>query len=169
MKKSVFELGGSDAFIVLEDADIDLAVSKAITGRLHTNGQACNNSKRFIIQHNKYEEFTQKLLIKLKEYVKIGDPMEKGTTIGPLAQKRGRDNLREQVKNSVLKGAKVLYGNVDFEINDQALKDGYFFEPMVLENITKTQPAYSEELFGPVFSLFRYRDPMEAIEIANDI
>lgn len=84
MKKAVFELGGSDPFIVFEDADIDLAVKKAITARLHTNGQACNNAKRFIVQEKVYDEFVHKLKEGLDDYIKIGDPMDKDTTIGPL-------------------------------------------------------------------------------------
>lgn len=88
MKKGAFELGGSDAFIVLDDADIDLATTKAIAGRLHTNGQACNNSKRFIISDKVYDEFAETLVNKLKDYVKIGDPMNEGITIGPLAMEK---------------------------------------------------------------------------------
>lgn len=88
MKRGAFELGGSDPFIVFEDADIDLAVAKAVSGRLHTNGQACNNSKRFLISDKVYDEFAEKLVAKLKDYVKIGDPMESSTTIGPLAMEK---------------------------------------------------------------------------------
>lgn len=88
MKRGAFELGGSDAFIVLDDADIELATTKAIIGRLHTNGQACNNSKRFIISDKVYDEFVHKLLAKLDKYVKIGDPLDLATTIGPLAMQR---------------------------------------------------------------------------------
>jgi succinate-semialdehyde dehydrogenase/glutarate-semialdehyde dehydrogenase len=88
MKKGAFELGGSDPFIVFEDADIDLATSKAIVGRLHTNGQACNNSKRFIVHEAVYDEFVESLTKKLKDYVKIGDPMDQNTTIGPLSMEK---------------------------------------------------------------------------------
>jgi len=88
MKRAAFELGGSDPFIVLEDADLELASSKAIVGRLHTNGQACNNSKRFLIHAKVYDEFVSKLLSKLHQYVKIGDPMDAATTIGPLSMKQ---------------------------------------------------------------------------------
>lgn len=88
MKRGAFELGGSDPFIVLDDADIELATTKAIIGRLHTNGQACNNSKRFIISDKVYDEFVHKLLAKLDKYVKIGDPLDSATTIGPLAMQR---------------------------------------------------------------------------------
>lgn len=88
MKRGAFELGGSDPFIVLDDADIELATTKAIIGRIHTNGQACNNSKRFIISDKVYDEFVHKLLAKLDKYVKIGDPLDSATTIGPLAMQR---------------------------------------------------------------------------------
>ena len=94
MKKGAFELGGSDAFVVLEDADLDLAVAKAIAGRLHTNGQACNNSKRFIIHEKVYDEFVHKLTTSLQEYVKIGDPMNASVTIGPLCMEKQVDSLR---------------------------------------------------------------------------
>lgn len=88
MKKGAFELGGSDPFIVLDDADMELAVSKAITGRLGTNGQACTNSKRFIIHEAVYDEFANRLKVKLDEYIKFGDPLDEKTTIGPLSMKK---------------------------------------------------------------------------------
>lgn len=169
MKKGAFELGGSDAFIVLDDADIDLATTKAIAGRLHTNGQACNNSKRFIINDKIYDQFVEQLLKKLNAYVKMGDPMVDGVTIGPLSLEKQVHNLRAQVKQSVAKGAKIIYGDLEYQMKDEELKNGFYFHPIVLENINKDQPAYCEELFGPVFSLFRFSEDIEAVDLANGI
>lgn len=95
MKRAVFELGGSDAFIVFDDADIDLAVEKAIIARLHANGQACNNAKRFLIQKNVYDEFVSKLKSKLDQYIKIGDPMDINTTIGPLISQKAKELIQD--------------------------------------------------------------------------
>lgn len=94
MKKAAFELGGSDPFIVLDDADLDLAASKAIAGRMKTNGQACNNAKRFIIQQDVYDKFVQKLIQQLDQYIKIGDPLDENVTIGPIANKKQLEKIR---------------------------------------------------------------------------
>lgn len=167
MKKGAFELGGSDPFIVFNDADIDLAVTKAIAARLHTNGQACNNAKRFIVQSKVYDQFKAKLTEKVKAYVKIGDPMDPNTTIGPLAMERQVSNLKEQVSKSLSKGAKVVYGELDYKNQDPNLKEGFYFHPLILENIKPGQPAFNEELFGPVFSLFNFQEDFESVDIAN--
>ncbi|CDW82260.1 succinate-semialdehyde dehdyrogenase [Stylonychia lemnae] len=168
MKKSVFELGGSDAFIVLEDADLDLAVQKAIIARLHTSGQACNNAKRFMIHAQVYDEFVQKLKAGLDKHIKIGDPLDMTTTIGPLSSQRAKEGLTNQIQKSLQNGAKIIYGNLEYEHPNEELKNGNYFHPLVLENITKDQPAYCEELFGPVFSLFKIKSDHDAIDLAND-
>lgn len=169
MKKGAFELGGSDPFIVLDDADIELATSKAIPGRLKSNGQSCNNAKRFIVSSQIYDQFKEKLVQKLNDYIRIGDPMDNQTTLGPLANNKQLDLIRKQVSDSIANGARVIYGEVNFQIQDSNLKNGYYFHPIVLENITKEQPAFSEELFAPVFSLFTFDTIEEAINIANSV
>jgi succinate-semialdehyde dehydrogenase/glutarate-semialdehyde dehydrogenase len=95
MKKAVFELGGSDAFIVFDDAELDLAVQKAIAARLHTSGQACNNAKRFIIHEAVYQQFIDKLKLGLDKYIKIGDPLDMNTTIGPLVSQKAKESLQK--------------------------------------------------------------------------
>lgn len=167
MKRGAFELGGSDPFIVCDDADLELASSKAIKGRLTCNGQACNNAKRFIIHDKIYDEFVGMLIHKVKEYVSIGDPMNKSVTIGPLSMQKQVETLTRQVQHSINKGARVLYGDLNYRIHDAELKNGFYFNPMIMENITKDQAAYCEELFGPVFSIFSYSDHLEAVELAN--
>lgn len=167
MKKGCFELGGSDPFIVCDDANIDVAAAKAVQGRLHTNGQACNNSKRFIISDKIYDEFKAALITKIKEFVKIGDPMDSQTTIGPLASDKQLETLNDQVQKSIEKGAKIAYGELNYKIQNDELKNGFFFHPMVLEDIPEDAPAYSEELFGPVFGLYRFTDDQHAVNIAN--
>jgi len=135
MKRCAFELGGSDPFIVFDDAEIDLAVSKALQGRLHTTGQACNNAKRFIIHENIYNEFMSKLKSQLDSYIKVGDPMDPETTIGPLSMQKSKEDLTKQVKESIEKGATVSYGSLDWKMEDPNLKDGAYFYPMILENV----------------------------------
>lgn len=168
MKKAALELGGSDPFIVLDDANIDMAATKAITGRMKTNGQACNNAKRFIIQEGVYDKFVQKLIQKLNEYIKIGDPMDENVTIGPIVNQKQLDKIRSQIKESIDKGAKMIYGDLSYKIKDSQLSKGFYFQPVILENISKDQPAYFEELFAPVFSLFSFKDDIDAATLAND-
>ncbi len=103
----------------------------------------------------------------MKTHVKLGDPLDPITTVGPLSMEKQVHNLTAQVEKSVAKGARVLFGNLGFKMQQGELASGFYFHPMVIENITKEQPAYCEELFGPVFSLFRFRDSLEAIELAN--
>jgi succinate-semialdehyde dehydrogenase/glutarate-semialdehyde dehydrogenase len=115
-----------------------------------------------------HDEFVEKLKKGLDKYINMGDPMDEKTTIGPLINQKAKDNLIKQVKQSVDNGAKIIYGGLDYKMTDSNLKDGSYFHPLILDNVTKNQPAYCEELFGPVFSLFKFRQDLEAVEIAND-
>ena len=161
LKKTVLELGGSDPFIVLEDANIDEAVRTAVTARIINNGQSCIAAKRFIVVKEIYAEFEKKFVDAMKK-VKIGDPMKKETELGPIAREDLLNELDAQVKQSVEKGAVVLCGGK--RINHE----GFFYEPTILGNLTKGMPAYEDEIFGPVASLIKAKDEKDAIRIAND-
>jgi len=160
LKKCVLELGGSDAFIVLEDADIDQAVEVGIIGRFQNSGQSCIAAKRFIIVESVYEEFERKFVDKASR-LKMGDPSEDGVYIGPQARVDLRDSLHDQVRRSVDAGAKLLLGG---EVPDGP---GAFYPPSVLAGVKAGMAAWSEELFGPVATLIKVRDEQEAIEVAN--
>jgi len=161
LKKCVLELGGSDPFIILKDADIDFTVKLAIKGRLQNNGQSCIGAKRFIIHETIYETFLSKLKHAISELV-IGDPMLETTYIGPLARPDLKEQLKKQVRLSVEAGASVYYAH---PFNDN---DSNFFSPIILENIPLNSPARKEELFGPVFICFKVNNESEAIHIANE-
>ena len=161
LKKTVMELGGSDPFIVLGDADIISAVKTAVTARLINNGQSCIAAKRFIVVDKIYDDF-EKLFVELMNAVKIGDPMNEETELGPLARKDLMSELHEQVKQSVKAGAQLLAGGKPIE------GQGYFYPPTVLSNVKPGMPAYDDEMFGPVASLIRAEDDEDAIRIAND-
>ncbi len=161
LKKTVMELGGSDPFIVLEDADIDLAVETAVTARLINNGQSCIAAKRFIVVDKVYDEFEQKFIARM-ESVKLGDPMNEETDLGPIAREDLLHELEDQVNRSVEAGAVLKTGGKRIEC------EGYFYPATVLSNVKKGMPAYSEEIFGPVASLIRAKDDTDAIRIAND-
>lgn len=161
LKKTVMELGGSDPFIVLSDANIDEAVSTAVTARLINNGQSCIAAKRFIIQKEVYDEFVNRFVEKMKS-VKIGDPMEADTDLGPLAREDLLIELDTQIQKSLKMGAEILTGGK--RIN----RKGFYYEPTVIANLTKEMPAYSEELFGPAASVIKAEDEEDAIRIAND-
>jgi succinate-semialdehyde dehydrogenase/glutarate-semialdehyde dehydrogenase len=161
LKKTVLELGGSDPFIVLEDAEINEAVKTAVTARLINNGQSCIAAKRFIVVEKVYNEFEKKFVDAMSK-VKIGDPMNKKTELGPIAREDLLNELDAQVKQSVEKGAKILCGGK--RIN----REGFYYEPTILANLTKGMPAYDEEIFGPVASLIKARDEEDALRIAND-
>ena len=161
IKKTVLELGGSDAYIVLEDADLEHAVNTCATSRLINSGQSCVNAKRFIVVEPLVSAFTEKLVAVMKQK-KMGDPMAADTDIGPQARPDLRDELHQQVVDSVAKGAKLLLGG---EIPPGK---GSFYPPTVLAGVRPGMPAYHEELFGPVASVFSARDEDEAIRIAND-
>lgn len=161
LKKHVLELGGSDPYIVFEDADIDNAVEKISKSRTINSGQSCIAAKRFIIQESVLSEFSDKLLAKFKE-IKMGDPRDENTDIGPQAKKKLRDELHEQVVKSVQKGARVLCGG---EVPEGA---GAYYPPTLLSEVKKGMPAYEEEMFGPVGAIMSFKDDDEALSIAND-
>lgn len=161
LKKVVLELGGSDPFIVLQDADIELAVELAVKGRLQNTGQSCIAAKRFILLKSIAEEFLTKLKVRLQS-MKAGDPMDADTQLGPMARKDLKDGLIAQVQKSVAKGAKIVYGSIENTGNDN------FFLPVILSDVQPGMPAYEEELFGPVFSVIEVESEEEAIRVAND-
>ena len=161
IKKVVLELGSNDAFIVLEDADLDVAVETCAQARLINNGETCVAAKRFIVVDSLYDDFRQRIVEKF-ENVKIGDPMDDGSNIGPLARKDLQEKLHEQVEESVKKGATIATGGKLPE------GKGSFYPATILENVEKGQPAYDDELFGPVASLIRAKDQNDALRIAND-
>lgn len=160
-KKTVMELGSNDAFLVLADADIDHAVEMCIQGRVINNGETCVAAKRFVIVDSVYEEFRDKFVAQCKK-LKVGDPTDENTTLGPMARKDLRDELHQQVVKSVEAGATLSLGG---EIPDS---EGYFYPVTVLEDVAPGMPAYDDELFGPVASLIRARDDKQAMEVAND-
>ena len=167
IKKCVLELGGADPFIVLDDADISKAAKAGVASRLVNNSQACTNAKRFIVNEKIYDEFKEKVIQEL-DALKIGDPTEEDTTLGPLAKEEAVKGLRDQVLKSVEKGAKVSYGDESQLSTELDPTKGFFFTPIILEDIPKDSPAYNEELFGPVIGMFKVKDDQEAIELAND-
>jgi succinate-semialdehyde dehydrogenase/glutarate-semialdehyde dehydrogenase len=161
LKKSVLELGGSDAFIVLEDADIDKAVEWAVVGRMNNNGECCVASKRIIAVEPVADEFLKKFKDKLSQ-LKVGDPMDRATELGPLSSEAAAVQLADQVKRSVDAGATLLLGG------KRANLPGAFMEPTILTDLEPGMAAYHEELFGPVASFYRVRDEQAAIALAND-
>lgn len=160
LKKPVLELGGSDPFVVMPSADLEAAVSTAVTARMINNGQSCIAAKRFIIHKKIYDEFLEKFVARVAA-LRVGDPMDEKTELGPLATAAIRDGLDAQVKASVAKGARVLTGGKSLE------REGWFYAPTVLADIPPDAPAARDELFGPVASVFKARDLADAIEIAN--
>jgi succinate-semialdehyde dehydrogenase/glutarate-semialdehyde dehydrogenase len=160
LKKSVVELGGSDPFVVMPSADLDQAVATAVTARMINNGQSCIAAKRFIIHEKIYDEFLKKFVAGVAA-IRIGDPMDENTQLGPLATAAIREDLDKQVKASVAAGARLLTGGKKIE------RDGFFYAPTVLADIPPNAPAASEELFGPVASVFKATDLNDAIRIAN--
>ncbi|HET7276397.1 MAG TPA: NAD-dependent succinate-semialdehyde dehydrogenase [Longimicrobiaceae bacterium] len=161
IKKTVLELGGSDPFIVMPSADLDAAVSIAVKARTVNNGQSCIAAKRFIVADEVYDEFERRLVDLMSSLV-VGDPMDERTDIGPLATAEIREGVHKQVTASIAAGARLLTGGVPEE------GAGYFYPPTVLADVGPGSPAYEEEIFGPVASLFRVRGIDEAIRLAND-
>jgi succinate-semialdehyde dehydrogenase/glutarate-semialdehyde dehydrogenase len=161
IKKAVLELGGSDPFIVMQDADLELAADTAIAARFQNNGQSCIASKRFILHQDIANQFTDKLIERVSKLI-IGDPTDETVNMGPMARKDLRDKLKQQLDDSVRKGAKIIYQH------PKEFDQGYFFPPTLLTNISKDSPAYREELFGPVLSVFIASSEDDAIRIAND-
>jgi len=161
IKKSVLELGGSDAYVILEDADIEAAVTTCVASRLTNSGQSCIAAKRFVILESQREQ-VEELVVRQMRAAKMGDPMEEDTIVGPLARHDLRDYLHQQVLKSIEKGAKCLLGGKITEGR------GAFYPPTVLANVKKGMPAYDEELFGPVAAIISVKDEEEAIRVAND-
>lgn len=160
LKKSVLELGSNDAYIVLEDADIELAVKTCVQGRLYNNGETCVAAKRFIVVDKVYDEFKQAFVEQMSN-VKAGDPTKNDSDIGPMARKDLREQLHEQVEESVKKGAKILCGGKMPE------GEGFFYPATILDELKPGMPAYDDELFGPVASLIKAKDADDAMNIAN--
>ncbi|UCE08037.1 MAG: NAD-dependent succinate-semialdehyde dehydrogenase, partial [bacterium] len=161
LKKSVLELGGSDPYIVLEDANLEEAVTTCVNSRLINSGQSCIAAKRFIVVEPTRERF-EALCVQQMRTRKMGDPMEEDTEVGPQARHDLRDDLHRQVIESIEKGAKCLLGG---EIPDS---EGAYYPPTVLTNVKKGMPAYDEEMFGPVAAIIPVKNEEEAIKAAND-
>jgi succinate-semialdehyde dehydrogenase/glutarate-semialdehyde dehydrogenase len=161
IKKSVLELGGSDAFIVMPSADFEGALSTGIKARTINTGQSCIAAKRFFIANKIYDKFLQQFVERMGA-LKIGDPLDETTEMGPLATEQILRGVDEQVRKSVAAGAKLLTGG------NRIHGPGFFYEPTVLVDVPRESPAYREEVFGPVASIFRVRNEADAIELAND-
>jgi succinate-semialdehyde dehydrogenase / glutarate-semialdehyde dehydrogenase len=161
LKKTVMELGGSDPYLILEDADLEMAAETCVTARLINGGQSCIAAKRFIVVEKVYDDF-EKLLVEKMKSKKMGDPFDESNQIGPQASVPLRDELHEQVEKSIELGAELLLGGKIPEI------EGAWYPPTVLSNVKKGMPAYDEELFGPAAAIIRVNDETEGIEIAND-
>ena len=161
LKKTVMELGSNDAYIVLEDADLELAVKMCVRGRIYNNGETCVAAKRFVVVDKIYDEFRDAYVEQMKK-ITHGNPTDKDSKIGPMARKDLRETLHEQVEKSVKKGAKILCGG------EMPKGNGFFYPATILDNVKPGQPAYDDELFGPVASLIRAKDEDDAMRIAND-
>lgn len=161
LKKHVLELGGSDAFIVLEDADLDEAAKVAVIARFQNNGQSCIAAKRFIVVERVAEEFERKFVENASK-LRVGNPLDYETQIGPLARRDLRDTLADQVQASVRMGAQVLLGGKALEGR------GYFYAPTIVTNVTPEMPLFAEETFGPVAAVIHARNVEHAIELANN-
>ncbi|MGO9558104.1 MAG: NADP-dependent succinic semialdehyde dehydrogenase [Acidimicrobiales bacterium] len=161
IKKTVLELGGSDPFIVMPSADLARAVEVGVRARVQNNGQSCIAAKRFILHEQIADEYIERYTDAMTKLV-VGDPLDPGTDVGPLATPAGRDEVTDQVADAVSKGAKVLCGG---ERDD---RPGWYYPPTVVTEITKEMRIYREEIFGPVASMYRVSDVDQAIALAND-
>ena len=161
LKKSTLELGGNDAFIILADADWDELKQVVPQARLYNAGQVCTSSKRFIVMDSMYDQFLEMLQAAFSQ-VKMGDPMDKATTLAPLSSKGAKEKLQSQVDAAIAGGAQVYYGNQPVDL------PGQFFQPTILTDIAHDNPIFDQELFGPVASVYRVHDEAEAIALAND-
>ncbi|BEP64410.1 NAD-dependent succinate-semialdehyde dehydrogenase (plasmid) [Variovorax sp. V213] len=160
MKKQVLELGGSDPFIVLADADIDQAAQVAVKARFTNTGQSCICAKRFLVEESVADRFVTAML-ELASKLKVGDPMQRETAVGPMARGNLRDELHGQVQRSVAAGAKLLLGGQPLD------GPGYFYAPTILDHVTPEMPAAREETFGPAAAVIRVKDADEAVRLAN--
>ncbi len=161
LKKTVLELGGSDAYLVLSDADVAFAAAACAKGRLVNSGQSCIAAKRFIVLEPLKDRFEEQLVAEMGK-AKVGDPLDEDTRVGPMARRDLRDELHEQVAKSIAKGARALCGGL------VPKGPGAFYPPTVLTNVRPGMPAYDEELFGPVASVIGAKDVDDAVRIAND-
>lgn len=161
LKKTMLELGGSDPYLILDDADIDVAATVCVNGRMANAGQVCIAPKRCIVVPSVYEAFKARVLEQVNQFC-YGDPMRSDTRLGPLARHDLRDHLQQQVNECVAQGARVLCGG---EIPSGV---GFYYPPTVIDGVVPGMPAYNEELFGPVVSLIQAKDEADAIRIAND-
>ncbi len=161
LKKTVMELGGSDPFIILEDADLEEAANVGVKARMINNGQSCIAAKRFIVVESVYEDFQKKFIEHMKK-IKVGDPMNEETDAGPMAREDLLNELHDQIEKSVKAGAKILLGGKRMDL------PGSFYEPTVISDVKPGMPAYEEELFGPAASFIRARNTEDAVRIAND-
>ncbi|MEO1719463.1 MAG: NAD-dependent succinate-semialdehyde dehydrogenase [Pseudomonadota bacterium] len=161
LKKTVLELGSNDAYVVLEDADMDLALEACVTGRIYNNGETCIAAKRFVVVDAIYDDFVDRFVERMSA-ISYGDPMGGEAEIGPMAREDLRDTLHKQVTESVNKGARIRCGG---ELPDSS---GFYYPATVLDQVEPGQPAYDDELFGPVAAVIRARDANDAMRVAND-
>ncbi len=160
IKKCVLELGGSDPFIVMPSADLEVALTTAVKARTQNSGQSCIAGKRFLVADSIYEDFVRQFVERMRA-LKVGDPLKEATEIGPLATPSIRDGVHEQVRESIAAGAKLLTGG------EPIAGKGNFYPPTVLAEIPEDAPAFREEVFGPVALLFRVKDATAAVALAN--
>ncbi|QGU13683.1 aldehyde dehydrogenase family protein [Leclercia sp. 119287] len=161
IKKSTLELGGNDVFVVLDDADLEKAVKIGVNARLANAGQVCTAAKRFIVHEKVAEQFLTKYTEAFRN-IKIGDPLDESTRLGPLSSKEALETLTKQVDEAVKNGATLHFGGKPVQ------REGSFFEPTILTNITRDNPAYFEEFFGPVAQVYVVKNDDEAVKLAND-
>jgi succinate-semialdehyde dehydrogenase/glutarate-semialdehyde dehydrogenase len=161
IKKTVLELGGSDPFVVMPSTDLDKAAAVATVARTQNNGQSCIAAKRFIVHTDVYDEFTEKFVKRMSSLV-VGDPRDEDTDVGPLATAQGRDDVDEQVRDAMAKGARVLCGG------QRPDRPGWWYPPTVVADLTPEMRMWHEEVFGPVAGLYRAASYEEAVKLAND-
>ncbi|MFV8557176.1 NAD-dependent succinate-semialdehyde dehydrogenase [Sulfitobacter sp. SBS6] len=161
LKKTVLELGSNDAYLVLEDADIETAVKFSVMGRLYNNGETCVSAKRFIVADKVHDAFVDAFVTEMKK-INMGDPTDENVQLGPLSSQDQFETVRDQVKESVDKGAKVLCGG---EVPDRT---GAYYPATVLSDLKSGMPAFDDEIFGPVASIIRAKDDEDAMRLAND-
>ncbi|GAA3029670.1 NADP-dependent succinic semialdehyde dehydrogenase [Streptomyces glomeratus] len=161
IKKTVLELGGSDPFIVMPSADVERAAEVAVTARVQNNGQSCIAAKRFVVHADVFDAFTERFTARMSE-LRLGDPMDEETEVGPLSSEQGRADLEELVQDAVGKGARVLCGG------ERPDRPGWYYPPTVLAEVTPEMRIHHEEAFGPVATLYRAADIDEVVAIAND-
>lgn len=161
LKKNTMELGGNDAFLVMPDANLDKLAKVIPAARLYNAGQVCTSSKRFIVPDTLYDEFLKRAKEAFAS-VKMGDPLDRSTTLAPMNSKRAKEKLQKQVDTAVANGAKVYYGNQPVDL------PGQFFMPTILTDIDKDNPVFDQEMFGPVMAVYKYHTLAEGIDLAND-